>query len=224
MMTFLTLQAKELEIETHCRIDVKILPPCGTSIKAKTWQYQSGTLFGDQGNEGGSRPTIQVDAGDEGGSTIQVDAGYVAVEHAYEIPNPEVEIELGSENNIIIPDITFTEDINNNTVTPSCSETKEAVTPSPCKRHRSTNDIAAESEEGNANNCKVCGSSDSVSFWLGCGHKNRVTKRSDCPYWVHQACIGLHFTEQAKLNKVPFFCRDHIPKSTTKGKKRAISK
>jgi hypothetical protein len=91
------------------------------------------------------------------------------------------------------------------------------VTPSPAKRHAVVSNENADPDIVDEASCQVCHSSGNVSYWLGCGNKNPVTKRLDCPYWVHQKCIGLHFMNEKQLEKVPFFCPRHPP-STSKGK------
>lgn len=57
--------------------------------------------------------------------------------------------------------------------------------------------------------CRMCGAREDVSFWLGCGYRNPKTKKQDCPYWVHQNCIGLFYKQEGDLESVPFFCPKH---------------
>ena len=80
--------------------------------------------------------------------------------------------------------------------------------PTPNKRHRTVLPVAVA--EDNQNACQICGQEEEISFWIGCGYKNRVTKRETCHYWVHQSCIGLKFKSREKLRKTPFFCPKHI--------------
>ena len=60
--------------------------------------------------------------------------------------------------------------------------------------------------------CQVCKRSDDVSFWLGCGGKDKKTKRECDTYWVHQNCIGLYYRKEAELQSVKFYCPKHKPK------------
>ena len=80
------------------------------------------------------------------------------------------------------------------------------VTPSPKKRK----EIHARTKQtGKVGGCRICGKSDNICFWIGCGHKNPVTKKLDCKFWVHQWCIGLYYKTEEKLKHVPYFCEEH---------------
>ena len=57
--------------------------------------------------------------------------------------------------------------------------------------------------------CGICGSIENTSFWIGCGYKNPITKIKDCPYWVHQWCIGLYYQTESSLGRVPLYCEKH---------------
>jgi hypothetical protein len=84
------------------------------------------------------------------------------------------------------------------------------VTPSPIKRYRRA-DLDTPEDSAPGSGCKICGEDGDISFWIGCGHKNPITKACTCQYWVHQNCVGLYFASQSKLGKVPFYCKRHAP-------------
>ena len=96
--------------------------------------------------------------------------------------------------------------------TPACSNHNNEevvvaqVTPSPAKRHRV---IQRKKSSYNENACRVCYLTHNDTFWIGCGHKNKLNGKQDCNYWVHQCCINLYFKTEEKLNAVPFSCPQH---------------
>ena len=111
---------------------------------------------------------------------------------------------------------------NINSATTSSSQVNDEVvvaqvTPSPAKCHRV---IPREKNSNNENACRVCHLTHSDTFWIGCGHKNKISGKQDCNYWVHQWCINLYFKTEEKLNAVPFFCPQHgQSKKKSSGKK-----
>ena len=95
--------------------------------------------------------------------------------------------------------------------------TPSVVTPSPKKRHHTFNQNGNNVKE---NGCCICSETATKSMWLGCGHKNKLTGREDCSYWVHQWCVGLYYKRADNLAKVPFYCPEHGKKKQTKINKR----
>ena len=84
--------------------------------------------------------------------------------------------------------------------------TSSVVTPSPKKRHHTFKQNGNNVKE---NGCRICNETATKSMWLGCGHKNKLTGREDCSYWVHQWCVGLYYKRADNLAKVPFYCPKH---------------
>ncbi|XP_072025571.1 uncharacterized protein [Amphiura filiformis] len=90
---------------------------------------------------------------------------------------------------------------------------RRRVTPTPRRV-----DLAPEEQPGpsastapDVNKCRECEEGDKEGnkfWWVGCSHK--PNKRHTCRYWVHQGCIGLKFSQKNQLDKVPFFCPNHI--------------
>ena len=80
------------------------------------------------------------------------------------------------------------------------------VTPSPAKRHRT---VPSRDTPNDRNACRKCHETHNDTFWIGCGHKNRLTAEQDCDYWLHQWCVNLYFTSEEKLRGLPFFCEAH---------------
>ena len=95
--------------------------------------------------------------------------------------------------------------------------TSSVVTPSPKKRHHTFKQNGNNVKE---NGCRICNETATKSMWLGCGHKNKLTGREDCSYWVHQWCVGLYYKRADNLAKVPFYCPEHGKKKQTKINKR----
>ena len=95
----------------------------------------------------------------------------------------------------------------------STSELAGVTTASPAKRYPT----AKKTDKTSQNACQICGNSDDVSFWIGCGHKNKNTKKNDCSYWVHQWCVGLYFKTEDALKKMPFYCQRHGKPKRLKG-------
>ena len=91
------------------------------------------------------------------------------------------------------------------------------VTASPKKHHHTFKQNGNNMQE---NECCICNETATKSMWLGCGHKNKLTGREDCSYWVHQWCIGLYYMRADNLTKVPFYCPEHGKKKQTKINKR----
>jgi hypothetical protein len=96
------------------------------------------------------------------------------------------------------------------------NEAELVVTLSPAKRHHTVEcDYDTGSDVDAGASCAVCHSTENISYWLGCGFKNRITNRETCGYWVHQKCSGLHFQIESQLAKVPFYCPNHGPPTAT---------
>ena len=68
--------------------------------------------------------------------------------------------------------------------------TANSIVASPQKRHVTVPN-SKHFENVNSNECRICGETGEKSFWIGCSHKNKLSGRQDCNYWVHQWCIGL---------------------------------
>lgn len=105
-----------------------------------------------------------------------------------------------------VPDSQHAEEASGETAATSLSTT-------PQKRHRPLATPRVErASSSNQMACRICGSTEEDSFWLGCGHTNPRTKRQDCQYWVHQNCIDLYYKHAQQLSKVPYYCPVHGPK------------
>ena len=96
--------------------------------------------------------------------------------------------------------------------------TANSITASPQKRH-TTVPNSKHQEPVNSNECRICGETGEKSFWIGCSHKNKLSGRQDCNYWVHQWCIGLYYKKPENLAKVPYFCPTYGQKKQ-KGKQK----
>ena len=95
------------------------------------------------------------------------------------------------------------------------------VTSPPAKQHSI---ILREKNSNNENACRVCHLIHNDTFWIGCGHKNKINDNQDCNYWVHQWCINLYFKTEEKLNAAPFSVHDMIKvKRNLQGKNIKIS-
>ena len=68
--------------------------------------------------------------------------------------------------------------------------TANPIIASPQKRHVAVPN-SKHLENVNSNECRICRETGEKSFWIGCSHKNKLSGRQDCNYWVHQWCIGL---------------------------------
>ena len=71
----------------------------------------------------------------------------------------------------------------------------------------------------NSNECIICGERGEKGFWIGCSHKNKLSRRLDCNYWVHQWSIGLYYKKPENLAKAPYFRTTHGQKKQ-KGKQK----
>ena len=92
---------------------------------------------------------------------------------------------------------------------PMEAEPSTSDPPLPSTPTRPHQQVVAEPEVVGSNQCQICKKTDSSSFWLGCSHINKVTRKDDCDYWVHQNCVGLHYKSADSLLRVPFFCPPH---------------
>ena len=139
---YLFLQAKEIEVQTHCDVKVLLKPNWqhGKTHEYSSSRQSSGIIFKNK-------------------------------EVQKNIPDPEL------------------------------------ITSSPKKKRKNLYVITKQTDS--IRGCRVCGKSDDRCCWIGCGHKNKVTKEEDCNYWVHQWCIGLHYKTEQKLILVPFYCEEH---------------
>lgn len=191
---------------TKSRVNITIEPAYGVSIKGKTWAYASSPPVP-------SGPTCTEEAATTQNDKVlcTVLSDTVPIEDIAECVTLPAQAD---DTDVSLVDLNPTMSANSSTVTWSAldkiGQTSNAipVTPSPVKPNRVVkSNVRAERNDV----CSICGESDERSFFLGCGHKNPVTKRADCGYWVHQNCIGLYFKEKEKLSKVPFYCHDHAP-------------
>ena len=78
---------------------------------------------------------------------------------------------------------------------------------SPAKRLRT---VFEEEAQILSNASQEYGSSKNVSFWLGCGKKNKKQKqKNDCSFWVHQWCVELYYKFEEVLSNIPYYCQRH---------------
>ena len=64
----------------------------------------------------------------------------------------------------------------------------QMVIPSPRKKRKEQpfkDDLSPNA--ANSKGCRICEKTNNCSFWLGCGHKDQVTKKETCSYW---GCIN----------------------------------
>ena len=80
-----------------------------------------------------------------------------------------------------------------------------SIVVSPQKRHTTVPNNKHQ-EPVNSNECRICGETGEKSFWIVCSHKNKLSGRQYCNYWVHQWCIGLYYKNPENLAKIPYFC------------------
>ena len=93
--------------------------------------------------------------------------------------------------------------------------TSSVVKPSPKKRHHTFQQNGNKVQE---KGCHICNETATKSMWLGCGHKNKLTGRDDCSYWVHQWCIGLYYKRVANLATPRFHSTAHNTERKSKGR------
>ena len=83
--------------------------------------------------------------------------------------------------------------------------TANSIVAPPQKRHVTVPN-SKHLENVNSNESRICEETVEKSFWIGCSHKNKLSGRQDCNYWVHQWCIGLYHKKPENLAKVQYFC------------------
>ena len=83
--------------------------------------------------------------------------------------------------------------------------TANSIIASPQKRHVAVPN-SKHLENVNSNECRICRETGEKSFWIGCSHKNKLSGRQDCNYWVHQWCIWL---SQKIWRRSHIFCPTH---------------
>ena len=90
--------------------------------------------------------------------------------------------------------------------------TPNSIIAFPQKRHGMVPSNSKHLKNFSSNECMICGETGEKSLWIGCSHKNKLSERQDCNYWVHQWCIGLYYKKPENLAKVPYFCPTHRQK------------
>ncbi|XP_060597846.1 uncharacterized protein LOC132760174 [Ruditapes philippinarum] len=96
-------------------------------------------------------------------------------------------------------------DVSKDVNTPSTShaDIDFLVYPDPPQSNTSKDDDASAEEE----NCKVCGKENmrkgKKDIWVNCEFES-------CTYWCHSICTGFVVKKESDLDKVKFYCPQHI--------------